>query len=366
MRKNNFLFVLGCPSMFLTQTTYSTVGGSSPLSVAADDVNGDGKPDIVVANNGADNVGVLLNRGNGSFLAQITYTTGGGSSPYAVALEDVNGDGKPDIVVANDGNDNVGVLLNRGNGTFLPQTTYTTGSNSAPFSVSLGDVNGDGKPDMAVANSGTNTVGVLLNLGNGTFLPQITYAAGTNPRAVTLADVNGDNILDIVVANNNANTVGVFLNRGNGTFLAQTAYTTGGGSSTRAVTVGDVNGDNALDIVVANNAGNTVGVFLNRGNGTFLAQTAYTTGGGSNPRSVALTDVNGDNRLDIIVANDGTDNVGVLINRGNGTFLAQASLPALTNSGPRSIAVADVNGDNEADIVVANNGGDTAGVFLGC
>ena len=366
MRKNNVLFVIGCPNLFLSQTTYSTVAGSSPNSVTAADVNGDNKPDIVVANNGADTVGVLLNKGNGTFLAQTSYTTGGGSSPYVVALSDVNGDSKLDIVVANDGTGNVGVLINRGNGSFLAQTTYTTGTGSKPYSVSLGDVNGDSKPDMVVANSGTDNLGVFLNLGNGTFLPQITYTSDDNPRSVTLADVNGDNKLDIVVVNNNANTVGVFLNRGNGTFLGQTNYTTGVGSNPRGVIVGDVNGDNAPDIVVANNGGDTVGIFLNRGNGSFLAQTTYTTGSGSGSRSVALADVNGDNKLDIVVANDGTDNVGVLINRGNGTFLAQTPFSTGANSGPRSVVLADVNGDNEADIVVANNGGDTVGVFLGC
>ena len=107
---------IGCPNLFLSQTTYPTGGSSNPRGVAVNDVNGDNKPDIVVADNGADTVGVFLNRGNGTFLAQTSYTTGSGSSPYGVALSDVNGDSKLDIVVANDGTDNVGVLINRGNG----------------------------------------------------------------------------------------------------------------------------------------------------------------------------------------------------------------------------------------------------------
>ena len=174
-------------------------------------------------------------------------------------------------------------------------------------------MNGDSKPDMVVANSGTNNVGVLLNLGNGTFLPQTTYTSGASPRAVSLADVNGDNKLDIVVVNNDADTVGVFLNRGNGSFLAQTTYTTGSGSGSRSVALADINGDNKLDIVVANDGTSNVGVLINRGNGTFLAQTTFSTGGSSSPRSVALADVNGDNEADIVIANNDGNNVGVFL-----------------------------------------------------
>ena len=111
----------------------------------------------------------------------------------------MNSDNKPDIVVANYDSNNVGVLLNTGNGTFLSQTTYSTGTH--PLSVAVVDVNSDNKPDIVVANSGSNNVGVLLNTGNGTFLSQTTYSTGTNPQSVAVVDVNSDNKPDIVVAN---------------------------------------------------------------------------------------------------------------------------------------------------------------------
>jgi hypothetical protein len=123
----------------------------------------------------------------------------------------VNSDNKPDIVVANEGSNsnNVGVLLNAGNGTFLSQTTYSTGSN--PYSVAVVDVNSDNKPDIVVTNYGSSNVGVLLNTGNGIFLSQTTYSTSTYPSSVAVVDVNSDNKPDIVVGNFHSNNVDVIF-----------------------------------------------------------------------------------------------------------------------------------------------------------
>ena len=350
--------------MLTAQTTYSTGSGSGPSSVAAADVNGDKKPDIIVANYGTGNVGVLLNTGNGTFTGQTIYSTG--STSYCLAVADVNGDNKVDIIVANLAANNVGVLLNRGNGTFTAQTTYSTGANSNPFSVAAVDVNGDNKTDIIVANYLTNNVGVLLNRGNGTFAPQATYStgSGSNPSSVATADVNGDNKSDIIVVNNSTNNVGVLLNRGNGTFTTQTAYSTGSGSNPSFVAAADVNGDSKPDIIVANYNTNNVGVLLNTGSGTFAPQTTYSTGFGSGPYFVGSVDINGDDKVDIIVANYNTNNVGVLLNTGNGTFITQTTYSTGLNSAPYFAAVADVNGDNKTDVIVANYGTNNAGVLL--
>ena len=199
--------------MFLAQTTYSTGVGSSPISVEVVDVNSDNKPDIVVGDYNSNNVGIFLNVGNGTFLAQTTYSTGAGSNPRGVAVADVNSDNKPDIVVADYTSNNVGVLLNAGNGTFLAQTNYSTGSGSSLYSIAAVDVNSDNKPDIVVADYTSNNVGVFLNAGNGTFLAQTNYStgAGSNPRGVAVADVNSDNKPDIVVVGFSSNNVGIFL-----------------------------------------------------------------------------------------------------------------------------------------------------------
>lgn len=354
--------------MFFNQTTYSTGASSSPVSVAVVDVNNDNKPDIVVANSGTTTVGVLLNTGNGSFPSQTTYSTGATSSPIAVSVVDVNGDNRPDIVVANSGTANVGVFLNVGNGTFLNQTTYSTGISSSPRGVTTVDVNGDGKPDIVVSNSGTSNVGVLLNAGNGTFLNQTTHSTdtGSSPRGLTIVDVNGDSKPDIVVANSGTHNVGIFFNAGNGTFLNQTTYSTGASSAPRAVAVADVNGDNMPDIIPADTGINSVGVLLNAGNSTFLNQTTYSTGATTGPRTVAVADVNNDNKPDIIVGNTASTYVSVLLNIGNGTFLNQTTYSTGATAGPSSISVVDVNNDNKPDIVVVNSAGANVGVFLHC
>ncbi len=137
---------------------------------------------------------------------------------------DFNGDGKPDLAVGNfvgianiaSSSNSVSVLLNQGNGTFGPQSTYATGKYTS--SIAVGDFNGDGKPDLAVVNQGDNTVGVLLNMGNGTFRSQTAYAAGNVPVSVAVGDFNGDGKPDLAVTNGTDNTVSVLVNEGNGIF----------------------------------------------------------------------------------------------------------------------------------------------------
>jgi hypothetical protein len=175
--------------------------------LAIGDVNGDGHPDLVVANVGSNTVSVLLGNGAGGFGAQTTFATG--SEPYSVAIGDLNGDGYPDLAVANYASYTVSALLGNGAGGFGAQTTFATGAN--PYSVAIGDVNGDGRPDLVVANAGSNMVSALLGNGAGGFGAQTTFATGINPYSVAIGDVNGDGRPDLVVANEGSNTVSVLL-----------------------------------------------------------------------------------------------------------------------------------------------------------
>jgi hypothetical protein len=231
-----------------------------------------------------------------------------------VTLGDVNGDGKLDIITANRRSDNASVLLNTTvsgstTPTFAAQVPYTTGDN--PYSVTLGDVNGDGILDTITANRDSDTASVLLGNGNGTFGINTDFATGDQPKSVTLGDVNGDGILDIITGNVGSNTASVLLGNGNGTFQASlTALATG--IDPRSVTLGDVNGDGRLDIITANRDSYTASVLLGNGNGTFQTQVDFATG--TKPISVTLGDVNGDGRLDIITANYGSNNASVLLN----------------------------------------------------
>ncbi|CAF1471689.1 unnamed protein product, partial [Adineta steineri] len=198
---------------FAAQVTYDTGDDSDPYAVAVGDFNGDGKIDIVSANEGANNIGIFLNNGDGTFAAQVTYDTGDDSDPYAVAVGDFNGDGKIDIVSANEDANNIGIFLNNGDGTFAAQVTYDTGSSTYPYGVAVGDFNGDGKIDIVSTNSNADNIGIFLNNGAGRFAPQVTYDTGSNtyPYGVAVGDFNGDGKIDIVSANEDANNIGVFL-----------------------------------------------------------------------------------------------------------------------------------------------------------
>ena len=245
----------------------------------------------------------LENRNLPGFLAPLAYDAG--ADPVSVAVADFNGDGKPDLAVANQGNypypnSSVSILLGQGGGTFLPAVSYAAGNN--PQSVAVGDFNGDGKQDLAVANYYSANVSVLLGKGDGTFLPAVSYLAGYGPRSVAAGDFNGDGKQDLAVAvagdsyNGGGQGVSVLLGKGDGTF--QTAQTFPTGTYPISVAVGDFNGDGILDLAVANEDSDNVSVLLGKGDGTFLP--AQTFPAGVNPSSVAVGDFNGDGILESV------------------------------------------------------------------
>jgi Bacterial Ig-like domain (group 3)/FG-GAP-like repeat/Abnormal spindle-like microcephaly-assoc'd, ASPM-SPD-2-Hydin/FG-GAP repeat len=244
-----------------------------------------------------------------------------------------------------------------------------------PYQIALGDFNHDGSPDMAVlAYNATSELLIMLNNGDGTFKPPVSYAAGSLPEAVAVGDFNGDGKLDLVVANGgqinafrnmsrNAPgtcTVGcvmVLLGNGDGTFLPGLGFTVGAGAS--SVAVSDFNGDGKLDIVTSNNQANTVSVLLGNGDGNFQPAVNYNVA--ATPGLLAVGDFNGDHHPDIAVANDNsTGGVQVLLGKGDGTFQ-----PAVTYSTggtyDYSIAIADFNGDGKLDLAV----GDVSAGFTG-
>jgi hypothetical protein len=347
---------------FQPQQTFQV--GDYPDAVTVADLAGDGRPDIITANAGSfstvgGTVSVLLNNGHGSFPSPQTYPVG--AYPYAVAVADLNGDGKPDLVTANGGDGTVSVLLGQGDGTFQPQQTFPVGG--YPYAVAVADLNGDGIPDIITSDGSSRTVSVLLGNGDGSFQTPQTFRAGGYSDALAVADLNGDGIPDIITADRDHGTASVLLGNGDGTFQTPQKYDVGEGAD--ALAVADLNGDGIPDLIAASYYG-TVSVLLGNGDGTFQPQQSFNAGG--EPTSVAVADLNGDGIPDIITANRGSygrgvGTVSVLPGNGDGTFRDQQIIPVGLN--PSAVAVADMNGDGIPDIVAAIGGSDTVTVLLG-
>jgi hypothetical protein len=295
---------------------------ADPQYVITCDINKDDRIDIISANSKSDSISIIMGYGNGTFAEQMIYSTGNGSHPYAIASGDFNNDTRLDLVIANEGTDSIGIILGYNYTSFQSQVTFSNNDSLQPSGVVVSDFNSDTYLDIAATFTLVSTVGILLGCGNGNFTSISSYSTenGSKPTGIAVGDLNNDGRSDIVVANSGTNNIGVLLGYGNGSFTSTITYPAGNASYPIAVAVGDINNDDRLDIVVANNDANNIGVLLGYGNGSFSVIKTYSTGEGSTPYAVAVIDIDIDGRLDIIVANYGTDNVGIFFGYGNGSF----------------------------------------------
>ena len=328
--------------------------GTSPYMTAIGDLNADGNPDLVVANNGSSTISVFLGNGAGGFGARTDFATG--ASPISVVLADLNGDGRLDAATANYGSGSVSVLLGNGAGGFAPKADLAAGA-GANFVV-VGDVNKDGRPDLVVTNTNAYTVSVLLGAPGG-FAPKTDYPTGAIPYVVAIGDVNADGVTDLVVTNDFENTVSVYFGNGVGGFSPRVSYATGTGPTGVGIT--DLNGDGRPDLVVANGQSSTVSVFLGTGGGAFAAKVDYPATG--TPWSVALGDVTGDGKTDVVVGNSNSSNASVFAGTGTGTLSPRVDYAI--GSPQFSIAIGDINRDGKPDLVTANHVSGTASVLFG-
>jgi hypothetical protein len=346
----------GVPSFAASKRYLVPVAGGCGYcaeSSAIGDLNGDGRPDVVVVNDD-ETISVFITKPGGGLRPRRDYLGAGG--PDGAVIADLNGDGHPDVAVG-DIDGFVSVFLNQGDGTLGTRHDYRAAS-SDTTSIAAGDLNGDGSPDLVMPNAGS--VSVFYNHGDGTFAPKQDYpTGGGNPVSIALGDLNGDGKQDIVTGDGENGAVSVLLNNGDGSLQARD-YDVHGAAS---VALGDLNGDGRLDVAAAN-ADTGVTVLLNTGDGTLLGRRVYpvlaTPDSDAGPQSIAVADLNGDHRPDLVTANSDR-HVSLLLNGGGGTFHTTIDVGANkcgdVFESDRALALGDLNGDGRADITVASDTG---------
>jgi hypothetical protein len=329
--------------------------GDGPRSVAIGDLNGDGKPDLVTANFFSNSVSVLLGVGDGTFAPRVDYPAG--DYPFFATIGDLKADGKADIVATNFYDATVSVLFGNGSGTF--GTVNTLHAGGTPYSVAIGNIGFDGVPDIVAADNTNNRVSVFIGYQTGAFYePPGDYACGGPPACIIAPLIDGDDYSDVVTANITTNSVSVLISNDDRSLRTHRDF--GTGASPWCVAAADLNGDGKSDLVTANSASDSVSVLLGNGDGTFGPKHDFATG--ADPRSVTIADLNGDGKADLATANYSDSSVSVLLGNGDGTFGPKNDY--LVGRWANSVVIGDVNGDHLPDIVVANYGASSVTVLI--
>jgi FG-GAP-like repeat/SprB repeat/Secretion system C-terminal sorting domain/IPT/TIG domain/PKD domain/FG-GAP repeat len=361
-----FIVTLDGAVAFANKVDFAT--GTGPFSLSIGDLDGDGKSDLALANEGSNTVSILRNTSNAgivSFASKVDFATG--PYPRSVSIGDIDGDGKPDLAVANVNGHNVSVLRNTSaTGTISFATKVDFGAGFTSHSVSIGDIDGDGKPDLAVANFSSNTVSVLRNtstVGTVSFAVKADFITGDGPTSVSLGDIDGDGKLDLAVANNSG-TQGVSVLRntstlGNINFATKVNFSTG--SYPFSVSIGDLDGDGKSDLVAINPGINSTSVFRNTstlGVVSFASKVDFATG--TYPMAGSLGDIDGDGKPDLAVLQN---DLSVYRNTSTiGTVNFSTKIDFISGGG-YSVGLGDLDGDGKPDLVAANYGSNTLSVL---
>lgn len=330
--------------------------GANPRAVRIGDLDGDGANDLAVVNLQG-SLQLFFNNGSGSFTrASLNGLWPADSHTLDVDIGDLNGDGRKDIAVAfSTQRGAVSILFNRGSRTFAAPVNYDLCYSST--GVAIGDLDRDGDNDIADVNQ-CFTSGVLLNGGQGSFALTGTYGHGYGSKSIALADFNRDGAKDIVYVNNGLGTVTVILNNGNGTFGPYNWLYAGDLPDDLAT--GDFNGDGNTDIAIASAYLSQIILLLNNSSGGFPGYSELYAG--DTPSSVAAADFNGDGRLDIAAASQSTSRLSIILNQGDFRFSSPTSFAV--GQSPVDIAAGSLDGDSLPDLVAVNQGSGSITVLL--
>ncbi len=259
-----------------------------------------------------DSISILMGNGLGSFSAPTSFSGAGGSQAYCIINTDFNGDGKNDLATANWLTSNVSIFINDGSGVFNSVSNFTTGIGTYPTALISADFNGDGKKDLATANTATQNVSVLLGNGAGSFSSPTMFNAGDFPVAIISADFNGDGKMDLATANKDDDSISILIGNGLGNFNNPVNFLVGWDPV--SINSADYNGDGKLDIASCNTNSANVSILLGNGLGSFSLPYNFSVSTGA--RCIMSEDFNGDSKTDIATASDdsGNRNTSILIN----------------------------------------------------
>lgn len=347
--------------------------GTAPGSVEIADFNGDGKSDVVVANEQSNNMTILLGDGKGGFTQAKGSPFAAGHAPNDIAIGDFNRDGKLDLAFANHEEKHLTVLLGNGQGGFTPATNSPFAVEVKPHThgVATGDLNGDGNLDLVTDNWGNDQVAVLFGDGKGSFNTAGTFLdVGKMPyQRVRVGDINGDGKSDIITTNLEGDNVTILLGDSKGGFKQSTGSPFPCGDSPFNFAIGDVNKDGKPDLAIVNSPSSAtrpgkdgLTILLGNGTGGFKTMTGSSFATGKIPNRVAIGDVNGDVVADIAVSSPDGNNITLFLMSSKGTVASSSTI--VVGGKPKGLAIRDLNGDGKADIVITNNGDNTATVML--
>ena len=329
--------------------------GASPQFMTSSDVNGDGLPDLLVANTSENNIGVLLGSDDQPFTNQAIFQVE--SLPPSLTVNDFDLDGFSDFAAPNS-TGNISLFFGVGDGTI-------TAGDAFPFASSMyasasGDFDSDGIPDLAATRTSVfDEVGIAFGTGDGSFGPVVFYDVGDEPESIISGDFNGDNVIDLITTNATDNDISVLLGFGDGTFETAVSYSVGGRPT--GVTAADFDQDGIVDLGTSNGNDDNVSILLGLGAGAFSPQETFDVG--SSPCSIGAADLNGDGVIDLATANFSGDGFSMMLGKGDGTFFPAVNYKVENCDGPVAIVVKDLNGDGRVDLATANQNSDNISII---
>jgi hypothetical protein len=368
-----------CDPAFKTCSQLATMSFADPVAydsgdktyaLFSGDVNGDGKLDLVAANEQESTLSVFLNDGAGNF-SRIPMSFATGQYPTGGLIADFNHDGVPDVVTADYHGNSISVLFGGGGGVLGDAASYPTVAGGETSNLAVGDLNGDGNLDVVAANPQRASISVFLGSADGTSMSAaittpIGIVGGSQPYSTAIADFNGDGVNDVAVGDIVNGPINVLLGKGDGTFEEPVPYTTSG-TGPFIIWTADFNLDGIADLATANRGSREVSVLLGRGDGTFRKAIRSSTGPkttfDSGPYSIAVADFNLDGVPDIATANYGISTVSVLLGVGDGSFDPAIDAGTMGDNS-YGVAVGDFNGDGKPDVATANANSDNITVRL--